>query len=101
MLQEFITQNYLIIEQNIVVNLVVWDGDTTKWTPPIGSIVLIQANTPSLVWQLNDDKTAYVLTEVLGNGQIGFTWDGSVLITNEPQPPNPKPQPTADGTQTL
>ena len=86
MLQEFITQQYLIIENNIVTNLVVWNGDTTQWTPPQGSVALVQATTPAMIWQLNADKTDYVLTEVIGAGQIGFTWDGTVLTTNQPKP---------------
>jgi hypothetical protein len=40
-----------------------------------------------------------VLSEVIGAGQIGFTWDGSVVITNEPQP-KPIKQPISTGTQT-
>ena len=92
MLQEFVEQNYLIIESNVVTNICIWNGDTTQWTPPTGSIALVQATTPSMIWQLVivDGKiTDYVLTEVLGAGQIGFTWDGSVLTTNEPKPAIP------------
>ena len=100
MVQEFTTQQYLIIEQNVVTNLVVWDGDTTQWTPPVGSIALIQATTPAMVWQENADKTEYVLTEQIGAGSIGFTWDGTNCITNEPKPTIPT-QPTTTGTQVL
>lgn len=108
MLQEFITQNYLIIESNIVTNVVVWNGDTTQWTPPQGSIALIQANIPAKIWVL--DGTAvppvYVLQEELGQGQIGFTWDGSVLTTNEPKPTlivatPANDQPSNSGTVTI
>ena len=106
MLQEFIEQNYLIIEQNVVVNVCVWNGDTTQWTPPVGSIVLIQTITPAMIWKLNLDKTDYVLVEVMGAGDIGFTWDGSVVTTNLPKP-NPKTmasapnQPPTTGTTTI
>ena len=89
MLQEFINQQYLIIESNVVTNIVVWNGDTTQWTPPSGSIALVQATTPAMIWQLNTDKTDYVLTEVMGAGNIGFTWDGTVCTTNEPKPTVP------------
>ena len=41
MLQDFIEQNYLIIEQNVVDNIVVWNGDTTQWTPPQLSLIHI------------------------------------------------------------
>lgn len=104
MLQEFITQNYLIIEQNVVTNVVVWNGDTSTWTPPQGSIALVQATTPAMIWEENADKTDYVLTEVLGAGSIEFTWDGTNCITNEPKP-TPKAladgQPVTTGTQTI
>jgi hypothetical protein len=92
MLQEFVNQNYLIIENNIVTNVCLWNGDTSIWTPPQGSIVLIQAITPAMVWEavVVDDKiTDWVLGEQLGVGNIGFTWDGTVLTTNQPKPAIP------------
>lgn len=98
MLQEFISQDYLIIEQNVVNNIVVWDGDTTVWAPPQGSIALVQATTPAMVWVYDKPNNVYVLTQELGAGSIGFTWDGSVLTTNEPQPV-PLIQPITEGTQ--
>lgn len=93
------TQNYLIVENNVVSNVCVWDGDINTWTPPSDATMLIQADTIAMVWELNTDKTAYVLTEKVGAGAIGFIWDGSVLTTNEPQPTIPT-QPTTTGTQT-
>ena len=90
---------YLIIEQNIVNNIVVWNGDTTQWTPPQGSIALIQATTPVMVWEpvfVDEQITDIVLAEVVGIGAIGFTWDGNVLTTNQPKPTIPT-QPTSDG----
>lgn len=104
MLQEFITQNYLIIEQNIVTNVVLWNGDTTQWTPPQSSVALIQANIPAMVWVLDTEIKDYVLQEQIGQGQIGFTWDGTVLTTNEPKPTPPTPkedQPSTSGTVTI
>jgi hypothetical protein len=98
-------QNYLIIENNVVTNNVVWDGNTADWTPPTDSIVLVQATTPAMVWELNTaTPPVYVLTEVIGAGDIGFTWNGSVLTTNQPQPTPPKPatnQPATNGTTTI
>jgi len=82
-------QNYLIIESDVVTNLCVWDGDTNTWTPPVDSIALVQATTPAMVWCLNPDETEYVLVEIIGAGGIGFTWNGSVLTTNEPKPEIP------------
>ena len=105
MLQEFITQSYLIIEFNTVTNVCLWNGDTTQWTPPQGSIALVQATTPAMVWEavIVDEKiTDYVLTEQVGAGTINFTWDGTNCITNEPKPEIPVylPQPETTGTQT-
>jgi hypothetical protein len=91
MLEAFVDQNYLIIESNIVTNIVVWNGDTSQWTPPSGSIALVQATTPAMVWQPNSDNTDWVLTQVLGAGAIGFTWDGTDCITNQPKPVFPPP----------
>jgi hypothetical protein len=89
MVKEFVTQNYLIIESNIVNNVVVWDGDTTQWTPPQGSIALVQSTTPAMIWEatvVNGIITAWNLVEEIGAGAIGFTWDGTVLTTNQPEP---------------
>lgn len=83
------TQNYLIVENNVVTNDVVWDGNTETWTPPTDSIQLIQTTTPAMIWEavIVDGKiTDYVLVEQIGQGQIGFTWDGTVCTTNQPKP---------------
>jgi len=84
------TQNYLVVENNVVTNVCVWDGDINTWTPPLDATMLIQATTPAIIWQLNADKTDWVLTEVLGVGDIGFTWDGTVVTTNQPKPSIPE-----------
>jgi hypothetical protein len=83
------TQNYLMVQSNVVTNNIVWDGNTETWTPPSDATMLVDATTPAMVWELNQDKTAYILVEVIGAGDIGFTWDGSVLTTNQPQPTIP------------
>jgi hypothetical protein len=83
------TQNYLQVESNVVTNIVVWDGDTNTWQPPADTTMLVQATTPAMVWELNSDKTAYVLTQLIGAGGIDFTWNGTVLTTNQPEPTNP------------
>ena len=80
------TQNYLIVENNIVTNNVLWDGEA-DWMPPSDSIQLVQATTPAIIWQYNNTLNVYELIQVLGAGNIGFTWDGSVLTTNLPKPP--------------
>ena len=97
------TQNYLMISTatNVVENVCLWDGDVNTWTPPADILMLIQATTPAMVWQpvIVDGKvTDWVLGEQIGAGAIGFTWDGTVVTTNEPQPTVPT-QPTTTGTK--
>lgn len=99
------TQNYLLIENNVVTNVCLWDGSTDTWTPPAGSITLVQATTPAIIWVLNTNVTPaeWQLTEVIGQGDIGFTWDGTTVTTNQPKPkPNPPAadQPSIQGLQT-
>ena len=95
------TQQYLMVNEstNVVDNICVWDGDTNTWQPPENTLMLVQATTPAMVWGLNSDKTDYVLTEVIGAGGVGFTWDNTVLTTNEPKP-KPITQPVTTGTMT-
>jgi hypothetical protein len=80
-------QNYLIIENNVVTNVVFWDGDVNTWQPPADATLLIAATTPAMVWkETTNTPPTFILVEVIGAGNIGFTWDGSVLTTNEPMP---------------
>jgi hypothetical protein len=95
-------QNYLMINEstNVVDNICEWDGNLDTWQPPANTLMLVQTTTPAMVWVLNQDQTDYVLTEMIGQGQIGFTWNGTVCTTNQPKPAIPV-QPTTQGTQTL
>ena len=96
------TQNYLMIENNVVTNVCLWDGNPQTWTPPADAIMLPQATTPAMVWVLVDGE--YELQEQIGQGQIGFTWDGTKCVTNEPKPQPPQTaenQPATSGTQEL
>lgn len=92
-------KDYLIIENNVVTNIVCWDGGS-DWTPPANSIQIVHSTTIAKVWEINAEKTDFELVSVEGVGNIGFTWDGSVLTTNMPKPIL-KPQPKASGTTTL
>lgn len=98
-------QNYMIVQENVVTNIIIWNGDTSQWTPPSDATMLVQSSTPAKVWVADEMLKDYVLQEHLGAGAINFTWDGSVLTTNEPKPewieeiaPD---QPTTDGIQSL
>ena len=95
------TQNYLMINtaKNIVENVCVWDGDTNTWQPPVDILMLIQADIPAKVWSYNADKTDIVLVEIMGAGGVGFTWDGTYCVTNEPKPQIEVPQPQIQAPQ--
>lgn len=96
-------QNYLMIQENVVTNICVWNGNTEQWQPPSDAIMLIQATTPAFNWTWNPDLKDYELTESLGTGGIGYTWNGTACITNQEKPvvPVAEEQPTTSGTQTL
>jgi hypothetical protein len=81
-------QNYLIVNQatNTVENTCVWDGNTQTWSPPANSLALVQATTPAVIWVWNEELNDTELQEQLGQGGIGFTWDGTKCITNQPKP---------------
>lgn len=93
-------QNYLMINQttNTVENVCVWDGNTQTWTPPADYLMLVQATTPTLVWMWDKLINDYVLAQEVGQAQIGFLWNGTECVTNEPKP-QPPVQPATSGTQ--
>ena len=97
-------QNYLMIQENIVTNIVVWDGNSQTWQPPSDATMLVKDTTPTKVWSLVDSE--FVLINSIGDVDIGFIWDGSVATTNQTKPILPETvvadnQPTSSGTQTL
>lgn len=79
-------QNYCMvnIETNVCDNVCVWDGNTETWTPPPNYLMLVDEETPAKVWRLTPD--GYELQIENGAGGIGFTWDGTYLITNQSKP---------------
>lgn len=85
---------------NVVDNICLWDGNTETWQPPANTLILVQATTPAIVWVLNADKTDWILVEQMGEGAIGFTWNGAEVVTNQSKPNPPEPQPVTDGLQT-
>ena len=94
------TQNYCMVNQttNICDNITLWDGNPDTWTPPPGYLMLVQTDTMALVWVWDAAIPDWVLAQEVGQGQIGFVWNGTELITNEPKP---APQPVTEGAQTL
>jgi hypothetical protein len=97
------TQNYCMVNEttNICDNITLWDGNPNTWTPPPGYLMLVQADTMALVWLWDAAIPDWVLGQAQGQGQIGFVWNGTDLVTNEPKPAPPKPQPTTEGAQSL
>ena len=83
-----IIQNYILIEDNEVTNIVVWDGDASNWQPALNSLLMPQSTTPAMLWVLNPSTGIYELVRNIGGADIGFTWNGEVATTNEPQPPD-------------
>ena len=79
-------KNYLIVQDNVVTNTVVWNGDVNQWAPPNDAVMLIAEETPALDWQVTSDLSDYSLVTVMGGGRIGFIWDGLTLKTPEPKP---------------
>jgi hypothetical protein len=84
-------QNYLMINEatNIVDNVCLWDGNSNTWQPPANYLMLVQTTTPALVWEPiteNQKVIDWVLEEQMGVGDIGFTWNGTVLTTNKQKP---------------
>jgi hypothetical protein len=96
------TQNYLMVNEstNVVDNVCFWDGNPDTWQPPAGYLMLVQATTMAVVWVFDKAIPDWVLSQQLGQGQIGFTWNGSKCVTNELKPV-PQQQPVTEGTQTL
>ena len=97
------TQNYLMINQltNVVENVCAWDGNPDTWQPPAGYLMLVQATTMALVWIWDQSISDWVLGQQTGTAQIGFAWNGTECVTNEPKPVKPVPPPPIEGAQTL
>ena len=79
---------------NVVDNCVLWDGNPNTWKPPAGNLMLVEATTLAIVWSpVVVDKVIvdYVLAEIEGAGDIGFTWNTTtqILTTNQPKPAIP------------
>lgn len=96
-------QNYLMINQstNTVENVCLWDGNPQTWTPPAGYLMLVQSTTMALIWIWDKSIPDWVLSQQMGQGQIGFIWNGTECVTNEPKPQEPVLEPEVVGAQTL
>lgn len=63
--------------------------------------MMAQATTMALVWIWDKAIADWVLSQQMGQAQIGFFWNGVECTTNEPKPEPPQPQPVTQGTQPL
>jgi hypothetical protein len=79
-------ENYLIIEDNVVTNICVWDGKTETWTPTEGAVAVPQATAKAMIWVWDEDTQTVELKEVIGAVGVGFTYDGVKFTTNLPKP---------------
>ncbi len=88
---------------NVVDNVCLWDGNPNTWQPPAGYLMLVQSTTMSLVWMWDAPINDWVLVQRMDEAQIGFTWNGTECVTNEPKPAprSASEQPTTTGAQTL
>jgi hypothetical protein len=86
-------ESYLLINTQsnpqICDNIILWNGDVNIWTPPSDHIALQRDEVYCLEWNWNASSNTWILVENLGTGQMGYTWDGTKLTTNEPQPTEP------------
>lgn len=84
------TQSYLVINTSVdpavCENITVWDGNTETWNPGENYVAVPVESTVALLWSYQESSNSYVLVESVGAGRVGYTWDGSKLITNKPQP---------------
>jgi hypothetical protein len=71
-------------ETNKVDNASLDDRPISEITLPNTHLALDKDNTPSIVYGLNDDNTEIIEHELIGQGGIGFTWDGTKLIGSKP-----------------
>lgn len=85
-------------QTNICENTSLDDRPASEISIP-GYLMLDLEQTPSATWQWDGTKWVMV-TESIGEGGVGDTWDGTKLI--EPKPTElPADQPTSSGTQEL
>lgn len=88
-------QNYLMINTttNVVDNVITWDGNTNTWQPLPGYLMLLGDTTPAMYWNevIVDGVVVDWALETMGLGQVGFTWNGTACVTNQPKPAIPTP----------
>jgi hypothetical protein len=83
-------QSYLVINTSlspaVCENICVWDGNTETWNPGENYTAMPLESTTALVWEYEKSSKSFVLVERIGGGRVGYTWDGTKLITNATMP---------------
>jgi hypothetical protein len=98
------TKEYCLIskETNICENIIIWDGDSSKWAPPSEYLIFELASIPVILWKYDDAiKDFGPITPEGELGCPGYTWDGTHLVQPKPEVIKEEPQPLTEGTQTL
>lgn len=99
-------KNYCLIskETNICENVVIWDGDTSKWNPPEIYFCIPQDEIPVKIWVYNEEtKQLDLVNSEYNDGGLGYSWDGVYLTQPKPEITvvSDNQQPATQGTQTL
>ena len=83
-------QTYFVINTSVdpavCENICVWDGNTETWNPGQDYITIPVEGTNALVWSYEKSSNSFILVECDGGGKVGYTWNGTNLVTNVPKP---------------
>ena len=81
------TKNSILIntQNNICENIIVIT-EPSDWTVPDGFILLDHDTTQSKIWKFDKSANDFIMVVQTGAGDIGDSWDGTYLITNQPKP---------------
>lgn len=72
---------------SIVENIIDWDGDTTKWSPPPDYITITTEDKVDVRWQYDEVTQQWISYDLMGGAQINDTWDGTKFVSPIPEIP--------------
>ena len=49
-------QRWAMIENGVVVNVCSWDGDITRWQPPVGVIMILAPDNVGMAWRYDNGE---------------------------------------------
>ena len=61
---------YAVVKDGVVVNVCLWDGDTTKWTPPEGAIAVLAESGAGTGWTYDRGRLQYGESPAKPEGEI-------------------------------